>query len=636
MRRQVRRFKWTIFLLLLFILTAEQESHAEWSLVPGLTGNSQSGQDASSSLLYMPDSTFVLVTLSLGEPISSLHFQRFSQSGALVSQGSSLFASLDLEPPLHATVVDTSLFAIGINATVTPPTGTGRDILIRTFNTSFEQVGSQLVSHQGADSLTGMIGLDATHVAFCGEESAPAGRALMQTMSVDGLLGWGWQDTNGSHDSSIGLDLVALPLGRHALLVRESSSLGVYARILEFGADGSVESMFIDHDTPFMFHKGSMITGLDGERVYYCGFDPLDQGWGYMLGMVEFESGIGWQEYDDFQIGDISLFWPYSPFDPESIYDVLVVGRLEASIQCLIPTPSEPPVEWVDISYSGQMAIEAPSGGVVLLGENVERIGRNTDLFYSYPLESEALGGARISDSTIVVLQAEETTPGRYTHTLQWFTEHFENEPPGPPVPYYPLDGVVISQEDLEWTQMSWDRPIDPDPESDVSADLILQVQRFARPDTLFTLRNLENDTYPVENLGGISGVPIEQVRGAMWKVRCVSQGDTVEMSEPWSFTIQAADVAESAQPTAFQVELYPNPFNASTRVHLTLPEPIALRVSLVNLLGQEVFEIPFQRYTAGPHTIPLEPGLSSGLYLLRIQDNSGHLLAARRAILIQ
>ncbi|MCB2200079.1 T9SS type A sorting domain-containing protein [bacterium] len=77
--------------------------------------------------------------------------------------------------------------------------------------------------------------------------------------------------------------------------------------------------------------------------------------------------------------------------------------------------------------------------------------------------------------------------------------------------------------------------------------------------------------------------------------------------------------------PSQFQLDpAYPNPFNSTVTVPMTLPTAGTLRIRLVNLLGQTVYHGEAVRQ-AGYHRVALDlsnrrTSLSSGVYLLRAE----------------
>ena len=65
----------------------------------------------------------------------------------------------------------------------------------------------------------------------------------------------------------------------------------------------------------------------------------------------------------------------------------------------------------------------------------------------------------------------------------------------------------------------------------------------------------------------------------------------------------------------------YPNPFNPSTTIPFDLPERSHIRLSLSNLLGEEIMEIADGVYEAGPNKISFDGShLAAGIYFYKIQ----------------
>ncbi|MDT3694753.1 MAG: choice-of-anchor J domain-containing protein [Ignavibacterium sp.] len=68
----------------------------------------------------------------------------------------------------------------------------------------------------------------------------------------------------------------------------------------------------------------------------------------------------------------------------------------------------------------------------------------------------------------------------------------------------------------------------------------------------------------------------------------------------------------------------YPNPFNPSTSIKFNLPVASNVKLSVFNLLGQEVKTLVNGFKTAGSHTITFDASaLSSGIYLYKIEANN-------------
>jgi len=76
--------------------------------------------------------------------------------------------------------------------------------------------------------------------------------------------------------------------------------------------------------------------------------------------------------------------------------------------------------------------------------------------------------------------------------------------------------------------------------------------------------------------------------------------------------------------PETFELKQnYPNPFNPSTIIVFNLPKTATVRLSIYNLLGQEVGTLVDEKLAAGKYDIKFEAsGLAAGLYFYRIQTD--------------
>jgi photosystem II stability/assembly factor-like uncharacterized protein len=94
-------------------------------------------------------------------------------------------------------------------------------------------------------------------------------------------------------------------------------------------------------------------------------------------------------------------------------------------------------------------------------------------------------------------------------------------------------------------------------------------------------------------------------------------------------------------EPSQFSLEQnYPNPFNPSTKVTFSLPEASQVKLSVFNVLGEEVKTLLNENREPGVHTIGFDAsGLASGVYLYRIQAlpvgrQAGNFVQVRKMIL--
>jgi hypothetical protein len=79
----------------------------------------------------------------------------------------------------------------------------------------------------------------------------------------------------------------------------------------------------------------------------------------------------------------------------------------------------------------------------------------------------------------------------------------------------------------------------------------------------------------------------------------------------------------------------YPNPFNPTTKIEYTLPQQSRVRLSIYNVLGQEVATLVNGEQTAGYKSATFDASaLPSGVYIYRI--TAGTFNAARKLLLIK
>jgi hypothetical protein len=97
----------------------------------------------------------------------------------------------------------------------------------------------------------------------------------------------------------------------------------------------------------------------------------------------------------------------------------------------------------------------------------------------------------------------------------------------------------------------------------------------------------------------------------------------------------------EILAPNQFSLEQnYPNPFNPSTKITFSLPEASQVKLSVFNVLGEEVKTLLNENREAGVHTIDFDAsGLASGVYLYKIQivpvgRQAGNFVQVRKMIL--
>ena len=102
---------------------------------------------------------------------------------------------------------------------------------------------------------------------------------------------------------------------------------------------------------------------------------------------------------------------------------------------------------------------------------------------------------------------------------------------------------------------------------------------------------------------------------------RCVSPSDADDIPEiPREFKFYSA---------------YPNPFNNSTTLHFDLPRMFHVKLSLYNLVGQEVATLLNTQLAAGAHSVSADTeSLASGIYFARLI--AGNNAATQKLVLLK
>jgi hypothetical protein len=97
-------------------------------------------------------------------------------------------------------------------------------------------------------------------------------------------------------------------------------------------------------------------------------------------------------------------------------------------------------------------------------------------------------------------------------------------------------------------------------------------------------------------------------------------------------------DVA--ALPTEFSLmQNYPNPFNPSTQISYSLPQAGMVKLTVYNIMGQEVARLVNEQKNAGSYSIEWAPkNLASGMYIYRInvQTEKELLTSSKRLMLLK
>jgi len=113
-------------------------------------------------------------------------------------------------------------------------------------------------------------------------------------------------------------------------------------------------------------------------------------------------------------------------------------------------------------------------------------------------------------------------------------------------------------------------------------------------------------------------------------------RGNIIEAGTPTSTSIDPISGIETQMPTSIQLgQNYPNPFNPTTNIQFALPQAQQVRLSIFNMLGQEVAVLADGVRAAGEHTVSFNAAnLSSGMYIYRL--SSGNEVVTRKMLLVK
>ena len=116
--------------------------------------------------------------------------------------------------------------------------------------------------------------------------------------------------------------------------------------------------------------------------------------------------------------------------------------------------------------------------------------------------------------------------------------------------------------------------------------------------------------------------------------IRVYIEGSTCGPFDP---CFKGVENPEGQEPNSVELlPAYPNPFNPSTQVSFTLPEPEDVNVSVYDISGKEVAELANKRFSAGVHRVNFEAAnLSSGNYIIRMIV-AGNIIESQTVTLIK
>ncbi|MBI5060386.1 T9SS type A sorting domain-containing protein [candidate division KSB1 bacterium] len=134
-------------------------------------------------------------------------------------------------------------------------------------------------------------------------------------------------------------------------------------------------------------------------------------------------------------------------------------------------------------------------------------------------------------------------------------------------------------------------------------------------------------DTIRATSWEEITGLPEHDYIAVDWWVSAIAGGDTVRSTEVWRFVIPQQGTAEDLPVVPRAMDLltaYPNPFNPSTTIRLSLEGASRVSIAVYDVTGRRVAQLHEGLLPAGEQEFTLDAtGLTAGVYFCRMASDA-------------
>lgn len=183
------------------------------------------------------------------------------------------------------------------------------------------------------------------------------------------------------------------------------------------------------------------------------------------------------------------------------------------------------------------------------------------------------------------------------------------------PHPFVPQD--VFEVETNKWYQHVCAIEYTGDPTKDSIYTIVKDEDGVLIGKSNFELKNPPGLTEGRFRVGHRGGDEVQFFNGNIDDIKMWNYYNTD--AELWSYLVSVDGEPQVMREFSLE-QNYPNPFNPSTKLTYTLPEATDIRLSVYNLLGQEIMVLENGLKNAGRHVVDFDArGMASGVYFYKL-----------------
>ncbi|MDP8208188.1 MAG: FG-GAP-like repeat-containing protein [Candidatus Electryonea clarkiae] len=205
------------------------------------------------------------------------------------------------------------------------------------------------------------------------------------------------------------------------------------------------------------------------------------------------------------------------------------------------------------------------------------------------------------------VRATDPMTSGTWANDTLSFS-YLNPDVPDPPSAFSlisPLYGDTIEFDNPTVVEFSWAESVDPDSGENVLYNLRIILTLPDNRVRFLSYTELDTEALVVNIPDSLMVTQTIDYTEVSWRVLAMSGADMVQCDSSFIFSIAPFVAVDESQknvsPEEFSISsVYPNPFNPSMNINISLPFSANLKVSIFNLLGQEISVLADGYHKAG------------------------------------